>query len=538
MNIEQVQKLLQQHENVDLEFKTARDSFSEQTVIDYCAGLANNEGGYLILGIDNQKHVVGSQAFKDNYNTLPNKIFTVTQLNVQVEEIFFPAGQRILVFVIPPHKTGTPVRSSGKFKYPIRRGESLCEMDDITFRNIINESDSDFSDEIMPDLTLNDLDEGSLQICKEKLAKKSGISEYKLYSHTKLLKALNLQNRKGQLKRAALILFGKKEALDELLPAAEIIFEWREKPHQISYDFRQTWRDSFFKTSDAIWETINARNKVTPFKEGMYINEIHAFPQEIIREAVLNAVSHRDYRMIGSSILIKANPEIIEVRSPGGLPFGITLQNILHEQKSRNRRIAEVFAATGLVERSGQGMDTIFSRCIKDGKGLPDLSETTNNSVIIKVPAQIKDKKFITFLELIQQHFNQQLSVEDCLELEKIRTNSDSISIQNRNKFLKMGIIEKIGRGRASRYVLSGKYYEYMGKRGQYTKVVGLSRETKKELILQHIRHNKKGYAADIIDALSPVTPKLVNNLLQELRRANKIKSNGRGKSSFWTLVD
>ena len=178
----------------------------------------------------------------------------------------------------------------------------------------------------------------------------------------------------------------KPEAIRRYLPDAEIIFEWRHNPNQTHYDFRKNWRDAFVEVDDDIWKTINDRNIRIPFQEGFFQREVWGFDEKSIREAVHNAVMHRNYTYKNRSIFIKASPEAFNVESPGGLLPGITLENILYERAWRNRTLAEAFEKIGFAERSGQGLDDIFERSIKDGKGLPDLSKTTKDLVRLSIP--------------------------------------------------------------------------------------------------------------------------------------------------------
>ncbi|MDR1531256.1 MAG: hypothetical protein LBS62_03585 [Clostridiales bacterium] len=89
-----------------------------------------------------------------------------------------------------------------------------------------------------------------------------------------------------------------------------------------------------------------------------------------MREALLNAVSHRNYQLSGS-VFVRQYRDRLAVESPGGFPTGVTLDNILDRQSPRNRHIAEILALCGLVERSGQGMSLIYEWSIKEAKSLP-----------------------------------------------------------------------------------------------------------------------------------------------------------------------
>ena len=352
-----------------------------------------------------------------------------------------------------------------------------------------------------------------------------------------MLRNIGLLTAQG-LNYASLILFGKKEKIDQLLPGSEIIFEWRQSAKKIPHDYRINWRESFFKIYDEVWKTINARNLRMPFQEGLFQREIFAFSEKPIREALLNAVAHRDYTISSSSIFTTASQEEFVIESPGGFLPGITPENVLYKREWRNRSIAETFEKAGLVERSGQGMDDIFESTIREGKGLPDLSKSDSFTVQLRIPAQVKDKNFILFLEKVTNEKQILLSFEEIYELERIREQQPVREPKFKNKFLQLRIVEKTGRTRGTKYLLSHQYYAREGKTGVYTRLVGLSRNQKKELILNHIRKNKKGVMKDFQDVFPDLKRSDIHNLLQELKKTNKICYIGTRRSGYWTVKD
>jgi len=532
-SIDEFNKWLKGHEDLRLEFKTAKNSFSkDKDLPDYCAALSNEGGGKLILGVDDSRNVVNTLAFKGTYNTLSHGLLQKLKIRVDVEELMHPKG-RVLIFHIPGHPAGQPIRSTGSYKHPMRAGESLVEMDNMTLRRILNETEPDFSGEVVVGLGLNDLDEEAVENFKSRWAQKARRNDYLTFSDEKLLRNIGLLTDKG-LKYAALILFGKKEKIDELLPCSEIIFEWRSDEKKIAYDFRKSWREPFFKICDEIWEVLNARNTRIPFQEGLFQREVFAFSEKPIREAILNAIAHRDYTISNGSIFIKASPEKFTIDSPGGFPHGVTLENILEVSCWRNRCIAETLEKAGLVERSGQGMDDIFRSTITEGKGMPDLSKSDSFSVRLRIPAQVKDKKFILFLEKVINEKQITFSFEEIYELEKIRENQVVANPSYRDKFLNLGIIERIGRTRGSKYILSHKYYEHEGKIGVHTRLLGVGRQKQKELMLKHLINNKKGVLEDFQDIFPELKPTDISNLLQELKREGKVEFHGHSKAGFW----
>jgi len=530
------QSWLKNSEGLNLEFKKAENSFNESKDLpDYCSAIANEGGGKLILGVSDNKTITGSKAFKNTYHTVPNKILQSIGIRVDIEECYF-SNKRVLIFHIPSRPSGIIIASTGNYKYPMRVGSSLMEMNSEKIKEIVTETIPDFSSTIVEGFNISDVDIEAISIFSALWAQKQNKPEYKNYPIDKTLKAIGAMTDKG-LNYACLILFGKKERIDELLPGAEIIFEWRQEK-KIRYDSRINWREPFFKIFDNIWGAINARNIRIPFHEGFIQREIFSFTEEPVREAVLNAVTHRDYRINSASIFIKASPEEIVINSPGGFLPGITQSNILEKSEWRNRRIAEIFEKAGLVERSGQGMEIIFGSTIKEGKGLPGFSGSDQYAVQLTIPAVIKDENFILYIEKIGNEKQISLSFEEILELENIREKRKLHNPIFKNKFLDLGIIERIGNTSGSKYVLSHKYYAFKGKPGLYTRIVGISRDEKKHLIVKHIQKNKKGFARDFVDIFPDLTQKDISNLLQELKKEGKISHEGTDKSGCWVLLN
>ncbi len=534
--VEEFNGWLTKLEDSSLEFKSARNSFSHNKDLpDYCAALANEGGGKLILGVNNNRDIVGTKAFNGTHNKLSNDLLSGLRIRIDVEELNHPKG-RILIFHVPSHPVGQVVRSTGNYHYPMRAGESLVEMDQMTLKKILDETAPDFSSQIVDGLTVADLEEVAIKNFRKRWAEKAKRTDYLAFSNDKTLRALGLLTDNG-LNYASLILFGKKEKVDQYLPGSEIIFEWRHDANKTAYDFRKNWREPFFKIYDDIWETINARNIRIPFQEGLFQREIYAFSEKPVREALLNAVAHRDYTIRGQSVFIKASPESFVVESPGGFPPGITIENIFYKRIWRNRCIAETFEKAGMVERSGQGMDDIYEHTIREGKGMPDLSRSDDFSVCLTIPAQVKDRKFILFLEKIINEKQISFSFDEIYELEKIRENQPVPRIENRDKLLGAGIVEQVGKTSGSKYILSHTYYAHEGKVGVHTKLSGLSRAKNKELILKHLKQNK-GYRHDLMEAFPELDPMDISNLLQELKRDGRIKFLGPSKTGYWELIN
>ena len=262
--------------------------------------------------------------------------------------------------------------------------------------------------------------------------------------------------------------------------------------------------------------------------------DIPTFNESVVREAILNAVSHRNYQMAGS-VFIRQYQEKLIVESPGGLPHGISLDNILDLQVPRNRRIAEILALCGLVERSGQGMNIIYETSIKEATQLPDFSGTDDNFVSLKLSGLVLDKKMLSLINKIGNERLDSLTTTDFLVInalyyEKPLNNNMRLRLKH---LIEMGIVEHVSR---NKYVLARSLYSAAGKQGIHTRRVGLDRETNKELLLKHI-HDKGDEGAPFKE-LQQVLPGhnrgQIQVLLRELRKNGRTHCVGNTSAARW----
>jgi predicted HTH transcriptional regulator len=111
---------------------------------------------------------------------------------------------------------------------------------------------------------------------------------------------------------------------------------------------------------------------------------VDQYPRTVLRELIVNAVAHRDYRVAGSRVKIELFRNIIEWSSPGGLPPGITVENILKSQYTRNPVIVAFLFDAGYIEQRGMGLDTVVQELAGEGLPYPDM-EDTGASFMIRV---------------------------------------------------------------------------------------------------------------------------------------------------------
>jgi ATP-dependent DNA helicase RecG len=509
-----------------------------ETLVKYCVALANEGGGKMILGVTDKlpRTVVGSQAFSHLERTKAGLIERL-RLRVDVEEIRHPDG-RVLVFQVPSRPIGMPIQYEGA--YWMRGGQDLVPMTPDVLQRIFAEAGPDFSAEICTRARLDDLDPAAVEVLRRLWRRKSPDQDIATRPMERLLADAELVVD-GRMTYAALILLGKREALGRHLAQAEVVFEYRSNEAPGPAADRHEFRQGFLLVLDEMWRLINLRNDLQHFQQGFFLWDVPTFSERVVREAVLNAVSHRDYRHSGS-VFVRQYPRRIEIVSPGGLPPGITPENILRQQNPRNRRIAEVLGKCGLVERAGQGFDLIFRECIRQSKPLPDFSHTDAYFVWLTLHGEIQDPEFLRFLEEIGQERMATFSTDDFLVVDLVhRAQPVPDSLKSRvEHLLEQGIIERLGRGRGVRLLLSQRFYRRLGKAGVYTRKRGLDRETNKALLVRHLRES--GDTGCPISELQQVLPAQsrdqLKRLLSELRREGRVRLAGERRGARWRVEE
>jgi ATP-dependent DNA helicase RecG len=516
-----------------------KPSERRRCILGYVTALCNEGGGYLVIGMsDNYPHeVIGTKQSFNAIGELESKIYTDTSIRPKVYELF-ENEKRVLVIEVPS-------RPAGKvFKFedvPLMRvGEELKPMSDGVYLKIIQEQEPDFSQQICEGLTISDLDNKAIALLKEKYSLKQNNPHFRTLSTEQILSDLEL-SKKGKLTNAALILLAKKEILQERLPQSKVMLEYRNSESQIPFDNRILFEDPFFILIEDLWKTINLRNGSVPIHEGAYIFNIPYFNEEVIRESINNSISHRDYRRT-SEIVIKQFPQRLDIINAGGFPVGVTLENIIKTPSTpRNRLLADILQKTGIVERSGQGVDKIYYNTLSEGKAEPDYSKSDDFQVNLKLSAVIEDRAFALFIDQVQKELaeNEKLSVLEVITLNKIKNNSNKKELDSEQviKLLDKKLIEKRGKTNAVFYILSKDYFEFTDEKGKYYNLQEIDDNQVLNMILSFLSKEQKVKTKDFVALFEDKLSRKQVRLRVDKLVFNKIlEQQGEGSTSIYTL--
>ena len=343
----------------------------------------------------------------------------------------------------------------------------------------------------------------------------------------------------GKVTNAAVLLVGKEEIIATHFPQAKVMHEYRNVDGQERFDKRIVFGQPFYILIDKLWETIDARNGNVPVQEGPYLFDIPFFDEQVIREVVNNAFAHRNYR-IGSEIVVKQYPNKLCVISPGGFPLGVTLNNMLTVSSTpRNRLLADVLAKTGIVERSGQGMDIIFRLTLSEGKQKPDYGKTDDYQVTAILSAVVKEPAFALFIQAIQQELpeNQKLSVFDIMTFSAIRKGKQPWDKDIAKRLYELGYLEKRGKTSAVRYIMPRRYYELTGNMTEYSNLIDWDDEQVWAVLFPYLNKYGKAKKTDISKLLmSHISDSQLRRVIERFTDKGLIIKSGKTVNTVYTL--
>lgn len=530
---EQIAHWLAEPEGERIEFKTASNNFHFEKLVDYCVALANEGGGKIILGVTDRRprSVIGTAAFAEPGRTEAG-LYERLSHRIPVEEAQY-TDKRVLIVHVPSRLPGTAWEHDGR--YLRRAGDDLVAISPNELRAMFAEAGPDYSAAAC-DVTLAELSPQALADFRQRWARKTANPRILDWSDEELLTNAEL-SMDGKFNIAALVLLGTREALGRHLAQAEIIFEYRSSEASGPAQDRVEFREGFFLFHEVLWQRINLRNDRQSYQDGLFRYDIPTFDETAVREALLNAVAHRDYRL-GGSIFVRQYARRLEIVSPGGFPPGITAENIVDQQNPRNRRLSEALARCGLIERSGQGLNLMVESAIRQGKPLPDFTGSAAHEVRLTLEGTVQDAAFVRFLERLGAEQLRSFSTHDFLTLDALRRGLTLTSVQRSRlpELIAAGLVESHGRGRGVRYLLSRDLYSVLGRPGTYTRARGLDHETNKALLLQHLRDcgNRGAPVGELMQVLPALSRTHVKRLLEELAVEGQACKAGVTRAGRW----
>lgn len=354
---------------------------------EYAACFANAAGGVLVFGVADKvrgraQAIQGARSY--DLDLFRRGIFngTTPSIDAEVEEIDVPEGTgKVLVMRVPEGGRKPYGTAAGLFKQ--RVGKNCMPLDPVEFQRAqISSAALDWSGAPAAGIALHDLDplqiERARQILRSK-APSSGLIDLPELEFLQGLEAV----RGGQVTHAGMLLFARRDVLARHCPQAQFHYVLHDSETSVARNDidRLPLLEAVERIEQVFLGPLNPEKEI---ELGLFKLRIPQFPIEGVREAVLNALTHRDYLQPGE-ILVRHSVQELVVTSPGGFVDGITPENILrHEAVPRNRTLANALVKLRLVESSGISRKRIFRSALVYGKRRPEYT-TDGHSVTLRI---------------------------------------------------------------------------------------------------------------------------------------------------------
>ena len=344
-------------ENGRLEFKEAKTQFHNEKLHEYCVALANEGGGYLILGVADKppRAVVGTQACNDPV-AMATKLFQVLGFRVDIEEVAHPDG-RVVVFHIPSRPRGSAYHLDGK--YLMRAGESLVPMSEDQLRRIFAEGQPDWLEEpsqsgLDPQQVIDLLDTQTFfELIKlphptERIGVLDRLVSERLVDE--------VQGRYSIRRLGALLLAKRLEDFPDLARKAPRVVVYT-GPSKLETRLDQTGIKGYAVGFQGLVRFVMQQLPQNEVIEDALRREVKLVPEVVIRELIANALVHQDLSIAGSSVMIEIYDNRVEFSNPGD-PV-VPVERFIDGYLSRNERLANVMRRMGVCEEKSSGIDRV-----------------------------------------------------------------------------------------------------------------------------------------------------------------------------------
>ena len=169
---------------------------------------------------------------------------------------------------------------------------------------------------------------------------------------------------------------------------------------------KEEWHDNRLNPKELLLDIEQKAVELTysyEFPNGLFRKQIRHYHPKLVRELLVNALAHKSYT-ISSDIMIKVFSDRLEISNPGGLPLGITKDNILHAKNRRNPNMIELLSALEMMEGEGSGYDLIYELNAMEAKN-PPMIESSYNEVTVIQNAEIIDIELLPLLDFVLQNY-------------------------------------------------------------------------------------------------------------------------------------
>lgn len=559
MTPQELLQMIAAGERLAVEFKgEAKAPLSDRDLVQAVVCLANrtgSESGYLLIGVEDDGRLTGARPRHGSITDLDKLAALIAHrtrppVTVRIESIDYE-GHAVLVIEVPTqhHPVAT---ADGLF---LRRavggdGKPAClPMDAHAVQSLLaGRGLLDPSAQILADARWQDLDPLEFERFRRSVRERRGRSDESLLDlpDLELAKALGVIDANGSVRGvrlAALLLFGKEEALRRYVPAHEVAFQVL---RGLDLEVNDFFRWPLLRVMEEIEMRIRARNREKELMVGLLRVGVPDYPERALREAVANALIHRDYQRLGA-VHFQWHPERIEISNPGGFPEGVRLDNLLvTAPRPRNPLLADAFKRAGIVERTARGIDTIFYEQLRNGRTAPSYARSDATGVTVVIPGGQANLDFVRLLVTEAQNGRtlglDELLILNALWQERSLTTGDAAHLLQKpeaetrttlHTLVEAGLVEERGQKKGRTWHLAAAFYRLLGNKAGYVRQRGFEPLQQEQMVLQFVEKHGRITRRDAAE-LCRIGPHQATRLLSRLVDDGRLVRHGERKGAWY----
>ena len=341
----------------------------------WICGFANAVGGSIYIGKDDKGNVVALPDYEKLMEDIPNKIRNLMGIicDINLQEI---SAKKFIEIKINPYSV--PVSLRGRYYY--RSGSTKMELTGLELNEfLLKKAGKTWDDVVEEGATMKDIDEASIAKFIEDSKEKARMPETRGLSAFQILEKLQLTEGR-KLKRAAIVLFSKNP--NQFYPNV-LVKIGRFGKDSTDLKFHEVVEGNLIHMLNEVQAQLNHKFLSRPVDfVGMQRIEKDEYPVAALREMLLNALVHRTY--MGAHVQLRVYDDKLSIWNEGGLPLGLTLEELKgeHNSRPRNPKIAEACFKAGYIDTWGRGTLKIINACKEAGLTEPMLEETNGGIAI------------------------------------------------------------------------------------------------------------------------------------------------------------
>lgn len=538
-------------ESLKVEFKSDRQSLPDRELIEAVVCMANAQGGDLYLGFEDDGRVTGLHARHQNLEGLAALIANRTVPSVPVQVEMMTVDRMPVARIQVPAMAQTVATNDGVVKRRRLQANGRPECVPYFPQEFATRQAHfgllDISAQPVAGSALTDLDPAERARLRQFIQRYNGDQSLLGLDDEQLDGALGLTVRSAegrQVTLTGLLLIGREASLRALVPTHEIAFQMLEGEEVQLNEFRRAPLLSAMEWLDTIFRPLNLERE---FQSGLFRVSVPRLDTRAFREAVANAVTHRDYSQRGA-VHIRITANELTISNPGGLVEGVTLSNLLiTEPRPRNPHLADALKRIGLVERTGRGVDLIYRGLLRYGRHNPDYTGSTPHSVVLRLSLAAADEAFLTLVLQEETRRGQSLPIDSLIVLatlrEQRRANSEQLAqwLQKDSSriggsvepLVESGLLQAHGAGRGRTYTMAPAVYRQLGQRADYTRQAGFDRLQQEQMIQSYVQQHGRITRQDVVE-LCRLTPDQAYKLLKRLCEQNLLYKQGDRKAAVY----